>query len=405
MRLGSGLFKLFIVLCGCAALGVLGWHLLSRRPFEIAPPVAALPRRAAGGIAAAVQPDVTDLPAPLSISIDRIETPPLTHTTNILLAGVDTRPERFGGRTDALVLLVLDERSGHMGLIGVPRDLLVNVSVHDPDKGERVDAAVRINTVYARGTREGGPGQGRALLKRVLRDVVGLPVHHVVFVDHAGFERVVEAAGGVPVRVICPIRDRFLDPRGPGGHLDLDLEPGVHWMNGRTALMFARSRHGRGISDRARRQQAVLLGLRDRLVQLGVGRVQSLLPHLQRTVYSDMRAVEILRLLPWVTRIERRRIHGLVLRWEHTTTKLMDDGRWVLVPKVEAIAAAVRALFSVGTPGLKRKETCKPVNAAFEHRRRLEAQMAREAAAAKQRNRPIRPSKRKPALALPPPSR
>jgi polyisoprenyl-teichoic acid--peptidoglycan teichoic acid transferase len=370
MRLGSVLFKLTIILCGCAALAALGWHLLGRRPFAAAPPVAALPRRASdvGGLAAAVQPTQTDLPAPLNVSIDRIETPPLTNTTNILLAGVDTRPERFGGRTDALVLVVLDERSGHVGLIGVPRDLLVNVPVQD-QQGSRVDAAVRINTVYARGTRGGGTAGGRALLKQVLRDVVGLPVHHVVFVNHAGFERLVDAAGGLPVRVICPIRDRFLDPRGAGGRLDLDLSPGVRWMDGRTALMFARSRHGRGAADRARRQQAVLLGLRDRLVQLGVTRARALLPHAQRTVYTDMRAVDLLRLLPWVDRAKRKQIHGLVLHWDHTTPKVMDDGRWVLVPRVEAIAAAVRGLFKAGTPGFRRKAACKPVNAAFEYRR------------------------------------
>lgn len=381
MRLGSALFKLTIILCGCAALAALGWHLLSRRPFAAAPPVAALPHRTSdvGGLAAAVQPAQTDLPAPLNVSIDRIETPPLTNTTNILLAGVDTRPERFGGRTDALVLVVLDERSGHVGLIGVPRDLLVNVPVQDK-QGSRVDAAVRINTVYARGTREGGAAGGRALLKQVLRDVVGLPVHQVVFVNHAGFERLVDAAGGLPVRVICPIRDRFLDPRGPGGHLDLDLSPGVRWMDGRTALMFARSRHGRGAADRARRQQAVLLGLRDRLVQLGVTRARALLPHAQQTVYTDMRAVDLLRLLPWVDRAKRKQIHGLVLHWDHTTPKVMDDGRWVLVPRVEAIAAAVRGLFKAGTPGFRRKAACKPVNAAFEYRRVRDAREKRKRA-------------------------
>lgn len=385
MRLGYGLIKLSLFLCGCAALAGLGWHLLSSRPFTAAPPVAALPRRStsAGGLAAAVQPTETDLPAPLNVSIDRIETPPLTNTTNILLAGVDTRPERFGGRTDALVLVVLDAQSGHVGLIGVPRDLLVNVAVHDPEQGARINAAVRINTVYARGTREGGAAGGRALLKQVLRDVVGLPVHHVVFVNHAGFERLVDAAGGLPVRVICPIRDRFLDPRGPGGHLDLDLAPGVRWMDGRTALMFSRSRHGRGAADRARRQQAVLLGLRDRLVQLGVTRARALLPYAQQTVYTDMRAVELLRLLPWVDRARRKQIHGLVLHWDHTTPKVMDDGRWVLVPRVEAITAAVRGLFKAGTPGFRRKAACKPVNAAFEYRRLRDARDAHDTAVAR----------------------
>ena len=228
----STLLKLTVVLAGLGAIGGLGWRLLTSRPFVSAPPLAGattIPRRSGPGagelVSTAVQPTEVDLPSPLALTIDRVETPPLTDTVNILLAGVDTRPEQLGGRTDALVLMVLDEKSGHVGLIGIPRDLLVNI-------GEQ--RAVRINEVYTRGSRgEGapavpasGPAGGRALLAAVIQDAVGLPVHQLVFVNHAGFERLIDQAGGVPVRVICPIRDRFIDPRGPDGHLDLDLEPG-----------------------------------------------------------------------------------------------------------------------------------------------------------------------------------
>jgi LCP family protein required for cell wall assembly len=374
MRL-SVLLKLALVLVGCAVLGGVGWRLLASTPFEAAPPLSPARRAAAGSVAAAVQPAESDLPAPMSFTVDRIETPPLRDTVNILLAGVDTRPEKFGGRTDALVLVVLDRRTGHVGLIGIPRDLLVNTTT---------DEAVRINTIYARGTREGGPASGSALLRRVIRDVVGLPVQHVVFVDHAGFERMIDSAGGVPVRVICPIRDRFIDPRGPGGHRDLDLTPGVHWMDGKTALMFARSRHGRGITDRARRQQAVLLGLRDRLAALGPGGARRLLPQLQRTVYTDLRAVDLIGLLPWINRVQRRHVHGLVLHWKHTTPRVMDDGRWVMIPRIDVIEADVRNLFRAGTPGFRRPTTCKPVNAAFEHRRQRDAMEQ-----AKKKRRPL----------------
>ena len=142
-------------------------------------------------------------------------------------------------------------------------------------------------------------------------------------------------------------------------------------MDGRTALMFSRSRHGRGITDRARRQQAVLLGLRDRLVQLGVDGTRQLLPELQRVVLHEMRAVDLLRLLGALARVQRTQIHGLVLQWDHTAPRVLPDGRWVMLPRADAIAAAVRGLFSAGTPGYLPPAACKPVNAAFEHRKRM----------------------------------
>jgi LCP family protein required for cell wall assembly len=346
--------RLLLAMVGLLTLGGLTWHLLSSRPFAPAPSLSR-PPRPKGRLAPSFNPSGSTLPRDL-FAIRKAATPPLTETVNLLLAGVDTRADvpGSGGRTDALVLVVMHRGSGHVGLVGIPRDLLVDLPGHGP---------VRINTVYQYGARQGGGERGAALLKKMVRHVLGLTVHHTVFVDHAGFERVVDSLGGVAVRVTCPIRDRFIDSRGVDGRLELDLDPGVHWMDGRTALMFARCRHGRGIVDRARRQQAVLLGLRDRLAQLGASRVVELLPPLTRTLYTDMRSMDMLRLVRFGLGVRRDQIHGLVLDWRHTETRVMADGRWVMLPKPEAIHAALTRLFEVGTPGYRRAETCPPKEA------------------------------------------
>lgn len=356
------LLTLALAAVGLVGLGLVGWRLAVHRPFEPAPPLlrAARPHpRDAAPVAKTVGSPVATLPAPLELRIERIRTPPLTGTVNILLAGIDARPGRSGYRTDALLLVVLDPRTRHVGLVSIPRDLLVNLPGQD---------AVRINTVYLRGVRQGGRATGTGRLRRVVRDVVGLPVSHVVFIDHGGFEQLIDAMGGVPVRVVCPIRDRFLDPRGPGGRLTLELPAGTHWLDGRTALMFARSRHGRGIVDRARRQQAVLLGIRDRLVMLGPRRLGELLPALRETVYTELEALELVRLARWLSRVERARVHGLLLG-RHLAPTVLPDGRWVMAPDAEAIAAAMRGLFHAGRPGRRAYRSCPPVDAALSRHR------------------------------------
>ncbi|NCQ32054.1 MAG: hypothetical protein GW802_32405, partial [Armatimonadetes bacterium] len=161
------------------------------------------------------------------------------------------------------------------------------------------------------------------------------------------------------------IRDRFIDPRGADGRLELRLEAGVQWLDGRTALMFSRSRHGRGIVDRARRQQAVLVGMRDRLLQLGPHRMAELLPALQRTVFTDMRSLDLLRLSRQLLRIRREQIHGLVLDWRHGAPTTLKDGRWVMIPRPAALHAALSRLFEAGAPGDRRADTCKPMDAAL----------------------------------------
>jgi len=359
------LISILILLGGVVALGAVGRAALNYKPFVTAPPVPVELAEARPGLAPGRAGEIEvlsqDSLKPYMAAITRgIDTPPLTETENILLAGIDSRPWAHGGRTDALVVVVIHRKSGHVGLVSIPRDLLVAIPGDEPN---------RINTVYAKGRKVGGAEQGVALLRQVIRHALGLPISSVLFLDHGGFEGLVDALGGVSVQVICPIEDRFLDPRGPGGRLPLKLEAGSHHLDGRTALMFVRSRHGRGLLDRSRRHQAMLVALRQRAAELGAGRVKALLPAVKKTLYTDMTAGQMLKLLARISRLKRERIHGLHLGRKQATPVTMDGGRWVMVPQPDAIAAALKGLFSSGPPGHRDPATCPEMKAAFKARK------------------------------------
>jgi len=144
----------------------------------------------------------------------------------------------------------------------------------------------------------------------------------------------------------------------------LRVEAGVRHLDGRTALMYARSRHGRSIFDRAIRQQAILLGLRDRLLELGPTRIASAIPHLQRTVRTEIGPLDAIKLARRLHRIKREHIHGLVLDPRHADVTTVD-GRWVMVPKPEAIREALAHLFEARAPGLRRSAACPAEDAAL----------------------------------------
>jgi LCP family protein required for cell wall assembly len=192
--------RLALVLAGLLLLGVAGWKLLTFRPLSAGAAAASPPagRRPGFGEPAAgmlaVRQEGGNVPPSASAPA---RTPPLTETTNILLAGLDTRADSFsGGRTDSLTVLVLDDKSPHLGLVSIPRDLEVQLEGHEPE---------RINAVYAIGTREGGGADaGDALLRKTIREVIGLPIAHAVYVDHAGFEALVDELDGISVQVRCP---------------------------------------------------------------------------------------------------------------------------------------------------------------------------------------------------------
>ena len=351
--------KLSILLAGVILLGLLGWKVLFYRPFEAAPSLAPVGGVQAGWGEAGIQKlqSKGQKAGPwMRFSTRGITTPPLTDTTNILLAGMDTRQWRKrGGRTDALVVVVLDHKTRHVGLVSIPRDLYISIPGHEPN---------RINTVYSRGLRESGRKQGIALLMGAVQHTLGLPISQVVFIDHAGFEKLVDSLNGLTVQVICPIRDRFIDPRGPGDRLELKLEAGMHHLDGRTTLMFARSRHGRGIFDRARRQQAVLLSMRDRVKELGLSHMGKLLPALRKVVYTDMSTYDIMSLAARLSRVKREHIHGLLLGPGHAKATIVDK-MWVMLPDPDAMAAALTNLFRARTPGFRRPTGCPPMDVAL----------------------------------------
>jgi anionic cell wall polymer biosynthesis LytR-Cps2A-Psr (LCP) family protein len=159
----------------------------------------------------------------------------------------------------------------------------------------------------------------------------------------------------------------------------------VQHLDGRTALMYARSRHGRGVFDRAGRQQAVLLGLRDRFLELGLTRALQLLPAVARTVHTDLRTIEMIRLGRRLLGSKREHLHGLVLTPRHAEitvrgaptdslrrggrpSRPSQNGRWVLVPKPDEIHAALADLFSAPLPGHRATETCPDMDAALKRR-------------------------------------
>jgi LCP family protein required for cell wall assembly len=279
------------------------------------------------------------------LAITRVEkraTPAFRNTLNCLLIGLDRRPgARGGGRTDTIIIAVIDRGSDHIGLISVPRDLYVMIPDHGPG---------RINAANSLAYRSGH--DGIEVLKRVVEDTLAIPIHHTIAVDLGLFERAVDAVGGVNVDVPCAIRDNFVDPREPTGRRLLDAPAGRQHMDGVTAAMYVRSRHGRSDWDRARRQQAVLLGLRSRLMSAGgVGRLPALWDQFGESVRTDMSRLDLFRLAGRLLRADPSHLHGMVIGHQQTEHWTTPEGSWVLLPRFDEIDRSFAGLFSAPSPG------------------------------------------------------
>jgi polyisoprenyl-teichoic acid--peptidoglycan teichoic acid transferase len=156
---------------------------------------------------------------------------------NVLVLGVDTRPgsQEMGSRTDTIMLVQVVPKSGDVKLLSVPRDLLVEVEPGERDK---------INAAYNFG------GVERTI--DALENYTGVPVDHYAVVDFEGFERVIDAMGGVRVDVGD---DQFPEKWRMGQD--------VQRLNGHKALIYARYRGTPGADlDRMQRQRELVGALR-----------------------------------------------------------------------------------------------------------------------------------------------
>ncbi|KOX20920.1 LCP family protein [Nocardiopsis sp. NRRL B-16309] len=144
-----------------------------------------------------------------------------------------------GQRSDTIMLVRLNHERDRITVVGIPRDLWVDVPGQGDDK---------INAAYAYG--------GPQLTVRTVESVTGVRIDHYVEVDFSGFVDVVDALDGIEVCLPEPIQD-------PKAHLD--MAAGTHQVDGTEALAFARTRAtARGDLDRIDRQQQVLAAMLDR---------------------------------------------------------------------------------------------------------------------------------------------
>lgn len=282
---------------------------------------------------------------------------------NILLIGSD---EQGGGHnTDTLIVVSIDPPSGQVALFSLPRDTVDVPVPAGPARavwGSVYRSKINAWFVNNRHRADLWPGTDRTrgynALKAILGELYGLDIRWYVEVNFDGFERVVDALGGVTINVQLPVvDDRY---PGPDGRLRRVYIPaGVQHMTGAEALIYARSRHGSSDFDRGQRQQRVLLSLRQ---QTDIGavlpRLDELVDALKSAVRTDIPVGEIPKLLSLAEQIETRSIRSYVFAPPFFAREILsgDPRGYVIIPNVNRIRAAVRDAFRADPAAEARRE-------------------------------------------------
>jgi len=236
----------------------------------------------------------------------------------VLVIGSDARPGRsaVNARADSIHIIGVNPRLGRISILGIPRDSWVAI----PGSGtNKINAALAL----------GGP----ELLVRTVEQVSGIHIDAFVLTGFVGFERLVDAVGGIDVRIPYPI-----DDSAAGAH----LKAGPEHLNRSEALAFARARHDVPAGDFSRsfnQGRLIIAALATLRGQVASGRPAALLPWVlagSRSLETDLSLSQIFELLLAAPAFEPSRAQNEVASGSGTTI----GGLSVVV-----LGARARALF------------------------------------------------------------
>lgn len=257
--------------------------------------------------------------------------------TNVLLIGAATEySDNNPGLTDTLMIISVNQDTGHIAMVSIPRDLYVYI----PEFGMR-----KINQTYYLAERR-ETDTGIETLYATLEYNLGIQMDYYARVDFESFPNLVDSVGGIDITADCAIQDwRLKEP-------DLDktdednwemftLWSGLHHMDGDTALWYVRSRRTSNDLDRNRRQQDVLRALWRRIRSEGLlENFPQLWEQFNALVDTDLELGDAIQFLPVAVDLDASAIEYYTFRINREVTQGYTEdgeGRFILTPIREAM--------------------------------------------------------------------
>lgn len=210
-----------------------------------------------------------------------------SHLRTVLFLGVDTRDTSgedrrgvgTGGRSDTIILLIIDPDAGVIQPVTLSRDTMTDVDVYDRDRNYLFSGKMQLTMQYSFGD---NPKRSCLLVKKKVSDLLGgLPIHAYCSMTLDGITAASELLGGIRLTLEEDWTD--IDPGFTAGTtITMDAE---------TLERFLRYRDT-GVSGsndvRMKRQGWFIRQMFSQMGNLGSAGVEALMKQLDDYVETDM---------------------------------------------------------------------------------------------------------------------
>lgn len=241
---------------------------------------------------------------------------------NVLMLGKGGAGHEGADLTDTLLIASIDPIQKEASLLSIPRDFWVKT-----DGGSS-----KINAVYANAKYKVLNGKktsdindraeqaGLAAVESEMEEVTGIPIHYYIMIDFTAFEKAINTVGGIDINVDKNgvVYERLWDPATRKQYI-LDVKQGQQHFDGKRALFYARSRHtsARGDFDRAERQRAVIVALKNKVTSAGTYgnpvKINQLVNEFGDHVRSNLSTGEVLRVYDIIKNVDSSKIGSVGL--------------------------------------------------------------------------------------------
>jgi len=236
--------------------------------------------------------------------------------TNVLIMGIDNQ-----NLADVIIAVSFVRDTGQINMLNIPRDTFTQPSDEIMERiratGSRPGNTFKINALWPLGRQHGAE-----ITRDHLSQAMGINFHYYVKLDLVAFREIVDLIGGVEIEV--PRAMVFSDPYDVPP-LHINIQPGIHVMDGQMAEHFVRFRsYPDGDIGRISAQQQFMTQLfrqmltREALLSNPAQLIQIAITH----VNTDFRAVDVLRYVQYIPNLrpegitnytvpgDERRVHG-----------------------------------------------------------------------------------------------
>ena len=239
-----------------------------------------------------------------NLSINEKQVKEEKYIKNIALFGIDA-PKGKVGRSDAIMILTLDEEHKVMKLTSIMRDSYVDIPGHGDDK---------INHAYAFG--------GPELAMKALNENFKVNVEDFMAVNFTSLPEIIDKLGGVKINII-PEEIH---------HIPGITSPGEQVLNGEEALAYSRIRYATGGDyKRTERQRVVLEAVFEKLKSTPTKEYPSLIDDFLPYIETNMSSMDMIKLATDAAQLVKGNLETARFPLDGYCDGKMINGVWYLV--------------------------------------------------------------------------